>query len=44
MLDDLEPFYREHHYGGDIDSAVEDNRVWMVCTCGATINRDADRD
>ena len=29
---------------GDLDSAVEGDRVWMTCTCGATINRSADDD
>jgi hypothetical protein len=29
---------------GDLDSAVEGDRVWMTCTCGAAINRNADRD
>ena len=29
---------------GDLDGGVEGDRVWMACTCGATINRDADRD
>ena len=25
-------------------SDVEGDRVWMTCTCGAAINRNADRD
>ena len=29
---------------GELDGGVEGDRVWMTCTCGATINRDADRD
>jgi hypothetical protein len=29
---------------GDLDSAVEGDRVWMTCTCGAVINRSADDD
>jgi len=28
----------------DLDSGVEGDRVWMTCTCGAVINRNADRD
>jgi hypothetical protein len=35
--DALEAFILEH-------GAVEDDRVWMTCTCGAVINRDSDRD
>ena len=31
-------------YYGELDGGVEGDRVWMTCTCGATINRDADRD
>jgi len=27
-----------------IDAAVEGDKVWMTCTCGARIVRDADRD
>ena len=26
----------------DLDGGVEGERVWMACTCGAVINRDAD--
>jgi hypothetical protein len=26
------------------DSTVEDDRVWMTCTCGAAINPSADDD
>ena len=41
----LAAFILEHEYcGGDLDGGVGDNRVWMMCTCGAVINRDADRD
>jgi hypothetical protein len=29
---------------GDLDSAVEGDRVWMTCTSGAAINRSADDD
>ena len=39
---DLEAFVFEHEYCGELDSAVEDDCVWMTCTCGAVINRDAD--
>ena len=27
-----------------LDGGVEGDRVWMTCTCGAVINRDAVRD
>jgi hypothetical protein len=28
----------------ELDGGVEGERVWMTCTCGAAINRDADGD
>jgi hypothetical protein len=31
----LAAFIAEHEYCGELDSAVEDDRVWMTCTCGA---------
>jgi hypothetical protein len=37
-------FFQEHQYYGDLDGGVEGDRVWMTCTCGTVINRDADRD
>ena len=37
-------FFQEHQYCGELDGGVEGDRVWMTCTCGAVINRDADRD
>jgi hypothetical protein len=40
----FEAFYEEHEYCGELDTGVEGDRVWMTCTCGAVINRDADRD
>ena len=33
----LEAFILEHEYCGELDSAVETDRVWMTCTCGALI-------
>ena len=36
-------FYQEHEYCGELDTDVEGDRVWMTCTCGAVINRNADR-
>jgi hypothetical protein len=44
LVDALQAFFKEHQYCGDLDAAVEGDRVWMTCTCGAVINRDADRD
>jgi hypothetical protein len=40
----VEAFILEHEYCGELNSGVEDERVWMTCTCGAVINRNADRD
>ena len=42
LLDALYAFYREHEHCGELDSAVEGNRVWMTCTCGAAISRRVD--
>jgi hypothetical protein len=44
LVADLDAFLQEHSGCGDLDSAVEDDRVWMTCTCGAVINRCADDD
>jgi hypothetical protein len=33
----LEAFTREHEYCGELDTGLEDDRVWMTCTCGAVI-------
>jgi len=35
----LEAFYLEHRYCGELESDVEDDRVWMTCTCGAVLVR-----
>jgi hypothetical protein len=40
----LKAFILEHEYCGELDAGVEDDRVWMTCTCGAVINRPADHD
>jgi hypothetical protein len=40
----LEAFVQEHEYCGELDSGVENDRVWLTCTCGATISRNADLD
>jgi hypothetical protein len=44
LFDALQAFFQEHQYCDELDSGVEGDRVWMKCTCGASINRDADRD
>ena len=30
----LEAFILEHEYFGELDGAVENDHVWMTCTCG----------
>jgi hypothetical protein len=37
--DALEAFILEHEYCGELDAAVEADRVWMTCTCGAMLVR-----
>jgi hypothetical protein len=44
LLTALYAFYQEHERCGELDSAVEDDRVWLTCTCGAVINRSANDD
>jgi hypothetical protein len=44
LLSDLDAFLQEHRRCGDLDSAVEGDRVWMTCTYGAVINRNVDHD
>jgi len=44
LFDALWAFYQKHHRCGELDTGVEGDRVWMTCTCGAVISRDADRD
>jgi hypothetical protein len=44
LLADLDAFLQEHRPCGVLDSAVDGDRVWMTCTCGAVINRCADDD
>jgi hypothetical protein len=39
---DLAAFIREHDTCGDLDTGLEDDRVWMTCTCGAFIRRHQD--
>ncbi len=44
LLLELEAFVQEHRRCGDLDGGVAGDRVWMTCTCGAVINRNADGD
>jgi hypothetical protein len=44
LFDALWAFYYEHEYCADLAGGVAGDRVWMTCTCGAVINRNADRD
>ena len=44
LFEDLWAFYEEHRRCGELDGGVEGERVWMTRTCGAVINRNADRD
>ena len=37
LADALDAFYLEHQRCGELESGVEDDRVWMTCTCGAGI-------
>lgn len=39
LLGDLHACLQEHRRCGDIDAAVEGDRVWMMCTFGAVIRR-----
>jgi len=41
LMLDLEAFNQEHRQcGRPLDGGVEDDRVWIACSCGATIRRD----
>ena len=33
----LEAFIQEHLYCSELDSNVDDDRIWMTCTCRALI-------
>ena len=39
LLSALSAFCLEHCYCGELDTGVDDVRVWMSCTCGAGISR-----
>ena len=38
----MDAFYLEHLHCGELDAGVEDDLVWMTCTCGAVIVRPID--
>ena len=42
LLAALVAFLKEHQHCGDLDGAVDDDHVWLTCTCGAAIDPDAD--
>jgi hypothetical protein len=44
LFDALYAFFQEHRRYGELDTGLDGDRVWMTCTCGAVINRDADDD
>ena len=44
LLDALYAFCQKHERCGDLDSGLDGDLVWMTCTCGAAISRNADRD
>jgi hypothetical protein len=37
LLADLRACVQEHEYCGELDTGLEDDRVWMTCTCGARV-------
>jgi hypothetical protein len=39
LLAAVDAFYLEHRRCGDLDGAVEGDRVWMTCSCGAVLVR-----
>ena len=39
LLHALAAFLQEHRGCGELDGGVEDERVWMTCTCGAVISQ-----
>jgi hypothetical protein len=42
LLSALVAFLKEHQRCGDLDGAVEDDHVWLMCSCGAAIRREVD--
>jgi len=38
----LDAFYLEHRRCRELESGVEEDRVWMTCTCGARMVRAVD--
>jgi hypothetical protein len=37
LWDDLDAFLQEHRRCGELDTAVENERMWMTCSCGAEL-------
>jgi len=38
LLAALDAFMQEHRHCGELDAAVECERVWMICDCGGAID------
>jgi hypothetical protein len=39
-LDDLDAFFQEHQRCGELDTGVENGRLWLTCDgCGAILDR-----
>jgi hypothetical protein len=36
--------YLEHRACGELDGAIEGDRVWMTCSCGAVLGRRVDEE
>jgi hypothetical protein len=36
----LAAFIEEHEYCGELDTVLENKRMWVTCTCGARIARE----
>ena len=39
LLASLVAFLDEHRYCGELGGAVDEEWIWMTCTCGAVISR-----
>ena len=35
LLTELDAFFTDHHYCGDLDAGVDGPIVWVACPCGA---------
>jgi hypothetical protein len=39
LLAALDAFLHEHRRCGQMDGGLEDERLWMTCSCGAGLSR-----